>query len=277
MPEMKLAQLTGAETLEVKNYAAAMLGVCRKMNDIIGTQISQILSLNARVIYFPLGKDSVWGFTRIKGSMGDGQNHKPFVVINSSIPIDCQVFAAAHELYHIWKDDKVNLVPADVIDEITNDRNELKANRFAAEFLVEEELLLKELRIYGITSENVSFKDILILSELFCVPYRTMVKRLFEIGFITKTDRNRFLNKNEQEVLIARKRYSLSIPQSDERIVIDNLTELAVDAYENKRITFEKLEYLLNISKLKPIDVGIEKPSNIPFPSDDELDKIMEE
>ena len=224
MPEMKLAQLTGAEALEVKNYAAAMLGVCRKMNDIIGTQIFKILSLNARVIYFPLGKDSVWGFTRIKGSMGDGQNRKPFVVINSSIPIDCQVFAAAHELYHIWKDDKVNLVPADVIDEITNDRNELKANRFAAE-----------------------------------------------------TDRNRFLNKNEQEVLIARKRYSLSIPQSDERIVIDNLTELAVDAYENKRITFEKLEYLLNISKLKPIDVGIEKPSNIPFPSDDELDKIMEE
>ena len=55
MPEIKLAQLTGAEALEVKNYAAAMLGVCRKMNDIIGTQIFQILSLNARVIYFPLG------------------------------------------------------------------------------------------------------------------------------------------------------------------------------------------------------------------------------
>ena len=277
MPEIKLAQLTGAEALEVKNYAAAMLGVCRKMNDIIGTQIFQILSLNARVIYFPLGKDSVWGFTRIKGSMGDGQNHKPFVVINSSIPIDCQVFAAAHELYHIWKDDKVNLVPADVIDEITNDRNELKANRFAAEFLVEEELLLKELRIYGITSENVSFKDILILSELFCVPYRTMVKRLFEIGFITKTDRNRFLNASEQEVMIARKRYALSIPQGDEKIAIDNLTELAVDAYENKRITFEKLEYLLDISNLKPVDVGISESENNPFPSDDELDKIMEE
>ena len=27
---------------------------------------------------------------------------KPFVAINSLIPIDCQVFAAAHELYHIW-------------------------------------------------------------------------------------------------------------------------------------------------------------------------------
>ena len=163
------------------------------------------------------------------------------------------------------------------MDEATNDRNELKANRFAAEFLVEEELLLKELRTYGIASENVSFKDILILSELFCVPYRTMVKRLFEIGFITKTERNRFLNASEDEVSAGRKRYSLSIPQGDEKIVIDNLTELAADAYENNRITFEKLEYLLDISNLKPIDIGISEPFRNPFPSDEELDKIMED
>ncbi|MDD5972573.1 MAG: ImmA/IrrE family metallo-endopeptidase [Spirochaetales bacterium] len=274
---MKTLELTEAEALKVKDYAASKLGVCRKMNDIIGTQIFQILSLHARVIYYPLGKESVWGFTRIKGARGGGQSQKPFVVINSSIPIDCQVFAAAHELYHIWEDDKVDVVPAYVMDDETGDRNELKANRFAAEFLVEEELLIKELRTYGIASDNVSLKDILILSELFCVPYRTMVKRLFEIGFITKTDRNRFLNASEQEVMIARKRYALSIPQGDEKIAIDNLTELAVDAYENKRITFEKLEYLLDISNLKPVDVGISESENNPFPSDDELDKIMEE
>lgn len=277
MIEMKTLELTEAEALKVKDYAASKLGVCRKMNDIIGTQIFQILSLHARVIYYPLGKESVWGFTRIKGTRGGGQSQKPFVVINSSIPIDCQVFAAAHELYHIWEDDKVDVVPAYVMDDETGDRNELKANRFAAEFLVEEELLIKELRTYGIASDNVSLKDILILSELFCVPYRTMVKRLFEIGFITKTDRNRFLNASEQEVMIARKRYALSIPQGDEKIAIDNLTELAVDAYENKRITFEKLEYLLDISNLKPVDVGIAESENNPFPSDDELDKIMEE
>ena len=277
MIEMKTLELTEAEALKVKDYAASKLGVCRKMNDIIGTQIFQILSLHARVIYYPLGKESVWGFTRIKGARGGGQSQKPFVVINSSIPIDCQVFAAAHELYHIWEDDKVDVVPAYVMDDETGDRNELKANRFAAEFLVEEELLIKELRTYGIASDNISLKDILILYELFCVPYRTMVKRLFEIGFITKTDRNRFLNASEQEVMIARKRYALSIPQGDEKIAIDNLTELAVDAYENKRITFEKLEYLLDISNLKPVDVGISESENNPFPSDDELDKIMEE
>ena len=35
---------------------------------------------------------------------------KPFVAINSSIPIDCQVFAAAHELYHIWYEQNPNVL-----------------------------------------------------------------------------------------------------------------------------------------------------------------------
>lgn len=49
---------------------------------------------------------------------------------------------AAHELYHIWFDEKAEIVPADIIEESASDRNELKANRFAAEFLVDKDLLL---------------------------------------------------------------------------------------------------------------------------------------
>ena len=58
---------------------------------------------------------------------------------------------------------------------------------------------------------------------------------------------------------------------------MDNLVELAVNAYEKGLISFEKLEYLLEISKLSPEDLGIEKKTSYSFPSDDELDSIMEE
>ena len=51
MPEIKIPELTEAEAREVKEYAASRLGVCRKMNDVIGIQMFQILSLYARVIY----------------------------------------------------------------------------------------------------------------------------------------------------------------------------------------------------------------------------------
>ena len=63
----------------------------------------------------------------------------------------------------------------------------------------------------------------------------------------------------------------------EERVAIDNLVDLAVSAYELGHITYEKLEYLLRMSKLEPKDIGIEKKAVYGFPSDDELDSIMEE
>ncbi|MBO4262086.1 MAG: ImmA/IrrE family metallo-endopeptidase [Clostridia bacterium] len=277
MTEKKKPELTEAEILKVKEKAAEMLGVCKKQNDIIGQQIFTILSRFARVIYYPLGKDDVWGFTRIKGSSKETQGDKPFVAINSSIPLDCQVFAAAHELYHIRYDEKMDVIPADIIDENVEDRNELKANRFAAEFLVEEDLLLKELRINSIEPAKIEIKDVLGLAFLFSVPFRTMARRLHEVKAISKADEARYLSLTDEEIAAARNRYAVPAPAADGRIAIDNLTDLAVKAYENQRITFEKLEYLLSLSKLSPLDVGIPIPARNSFPSDSELDAIMEE
>ena len=125
------------EVNEIKRYAKEKLGLCRKGNDIIGTQIFSILGLYARVIYYPLGKDAPWGFTRISGSKNDASLEKPFVALNSSIPLDCQVFAAAHELYHIWYEQSPDMLPSDLLNEQNKKTSEKKANRFAAEFLMD--------------------------------------------------------------------------------------------------------------------------------------------
>lgn len=276
MPDIHLPELTESEINEIKEQSAAKLGICKKQNDIIGQQIFSILGLYARVLYYPLGEESVWGFTRIIGTSVKESAGKPFVAINSSIPVDCQVFAAAHELYHIWFDEKAEIVPANIIDESATDRNELKANRFAAEFLVDQDLLIKELKTYSISADSITIKDILHLSALFTVPYRTMVKRLFETGVYTKKERDQFLSKTEAEVLAFRNRFSIPVPQADDRIAIDTLNDLAVNAYEKQLISYEKLEYLLSISKLTPGDIGINELEKNQFPSDDELSEIME-
>ena len=64
-------ELSKSDVNQIKENARAKIGVCRKDNDIIGTQIFPILSLYARVIYYPLGKDAPWGFTRISGAQND--------------------------------------------------------------------------------------------------------------------------------------------------------------------------------------------------------------
>ena len=268
-------ELSSFDISEIKGLAREKLGLCRKGNDIIGTQIFSILSLYARVIYYPLGKDAPWGFTRIDGSSAGSFDGKPFAAINSSIPVDCQVFAAAHELYHIWYEQNPDVLPSDLLINKHNEIDEKKANRFAAEFLVDEQLLRQEIELYRIS--EFAIKSVLTLSALFSVPYRTMTKRLFEIGKISGKEADMLLSESEDSIVKYRKKYSIASPASDERVAIDNLAELTVTAYEKHLITYEKLEYLLEICKLSPEDLGIENDTSYTFPSDDELDSIMED
>ncbi len=283
MPELKqYAQLTSADIAEVQQQALAKLGECRKTQDVIGAQIFSILSLYARVLYYPLGYSGPWGITYMWGMNSDAPTEKPFVAINTSIPVDSQVFAAAHELYHIWYDKKAEAIPASILGEADEhgtlmDISELKANRFAAEFLVDEEMLRQEMRLYSITQQKISMKDILQLAALFTVPYRTMVKRLHEVKAIKLEEREQYLSKTESCIEQLRKRYSFSIPDADERIGIDNLVELAAAIYEQKKISYEKLQYLLSMSNLEPSNIGIAEPQGYTPPSDDELSDIMEE
>jgi len=133
------------------------------------------------------------------------------------------------------------------------------------------------MKLYSIIPGKITIKNILTLASLFTVPYKTMVKRLHEVGAISSEERREYLNKSENAINQLRKRYSIPIPETDNRIVLDNLVELAVSSYEKKQITYEKLEYLLSMSNLKPADVGISEPSLFIPPSDDVLDGIMEE
>ena len=267
--------LNDFEIEEVKKWAREKLGVCRKTSDIIGTQIFSILGLYARVIYYPLGKTAPWGFTRISGSKNDTALEKPFVAINTSIPVDCQVFAAAHELYHIWYEQNPDILPSDLLNEQDKEINEKKANRFAAEFLVDEMMLRQEMDTYKI--KKITVKSALQLADLFTVPYPSMVIRLYETGFIGASDMNTLLSETDDSISKYKKKYAIPSQEPAPRIAMDNLIELAMKAYESNLITYEKLEYLLGLCDLSPEDLGIAKISGNGFPSDEELDSIMEE
>lgn len=274
-------RLTEEEVAEIKRQARAKLGECNKTRDIIGPQIFSILSLYARVLYYPLGKDGPWGITYLAGTENTEFGEKPFVAINTSISVDKQVFAAAHELYHIWFDKKAEAITSSILDNLNgqniDDISEQKASRFAAEFLVDEELLHREMKLYSIMTGNITVKNIFTLANIFTVPYRAMVKRLLEIGAINNEDCNKYLNKSESAIEQLRKRFSIPIPDADGRIALDNLVDLAISAYEKRLILYEKIEYLLSLSKLKPEDIGISKPEVFIPPSDDVLDEIIEE
>lgn len=237
-----------------------------KLNDVLGTQIFNILEKESKVLYYPLEDLKVWGFSEtIKG--------KSFVCINTSLPYEKQVFAAAHELYHLWYGSSGEIMLSDNTDELNSDKEvELWANRFAAEFLVDEQLLLQEMRIYEIDKNNIEIKDIVKLANIFIVPYHTMVRRLCEIGVMKEKNYLKHMSVSDEQADIWKNRLGLSVPVRKEKIGLSNLVDKAMRLYEDKLITYDKLEYLLAFSELTPENMGIKVSHEYQPPTDEELD-----
>lgn len=268
---MNKRKLRKEDIENIKALARERLVAYCKLNDVIGGQIFSILEKENKVLYYPLEDEQVWGFCeKIK--------EKSFVCINTSLPYDKQVFAAAHELYHLWYGDSGEVMLSEDMEEYScNKEIELLANRFAAEFLVNEELLLQEMRIYEIDKEHLEIKDIVRLANLFVVPYHTMVKRLYEIDVLNNREYQKFIECTEKQAEIWQSRLGLTVPVRSSKIGLSNLIDRAMELYESKLITYEKLEYLLEFAELTPGEMGIEKKVDYSQPTDKELDIIMGE
>lgn len=118
-----------------------------------------------------------------------------FVMLNAKIPLSKQIFAAAHELYHIYRyfEDENNaladhgsILTSDILDEAAVVQEDLEANAFAGLFLAPDSALREQIRIYKINKGDITITDILVLVDIFAIPYKAMVIRLYEEELIEK-------------------------------------------------------------------------------------------
>ena len=119
-------------------------------------------------------------------SIEDG-NELVFIGLNTADYFDKQIFAIAHELYHYYTKTGSHLSR---LNDAENNIIEAKANRFAAEFLLPETTLksiildeFKTSKLHTI-SEKAILRFIARLQCTWWLPYRSIVKRLYEIGAI---------------------------------------------------------------------------------------------
>ena len=178
-------------------------------NSIIGENIFNIItnfatkkSIPLEVLGYPFNDDELWAFTlKKKGTI--------FVCINTELPVSKQVFAAAHELYHIYRysknmDDTENsmasLLDSKTADECAASREDVEANAFAALLLVPAQLLHEQISLFNISENDPSVDDILALMDSFGIPYRAIVLRLYECALIKKPKAIELLSIEASEV-----------------------------------------------------------------------------
>lgn len=235
----------------------------RKMNDLgtespIGNTVFDIVEnqYDSLLLLYPLKSKNIAGFTRKQGSITQ-------VFVNSSFDRAFQNFACAHELYHLIdlqerQIDKFIVCNDKDISETMNQDNididELKANYFAASFLLPKDVI--DERFKKIKKINCSREDFILeiikLQSQYEVPFKTILKRLKELNIINNENYIQ-LKAYEDKILDYCKMMDKSVLNSIEELGASsyrkyhtlNVSKMAADVYKNNIISFAKLESII--------------------------------
>lgn len=165
------------------------------------------------------------------------RRHIKFVLLNCDKTAARVRFTGAHELGHAAFNDGAT-VDRDLDPVQQADRPEVRANRFAASFLVPERGLAAAL---GTNREKPDAKKVLELAREFGVSYRMMLFRLQNLRILTPGEREQLLG--EQVPFVAHRFSSRISPRFPPEYI-----ERSLRAYAETRITFERLAELLDKS-----------------------------
>ena len=122
---------------------------------------------------------------------------RAYIILNSNKPLINQIFTAAHEYYHYIMDyQKFRQVPYICDFSALKDVNEMKASRFAAELLLPEEAISREIQDYlclkNMSREKLDFGDyaamIIVLTVKYQIPLKAVIYRFYEEQHIRNID-----------------------------------------------------------------------------------------
>lgn len=158
-------------------------------NPIANDILTILEKLNIILLEFPIASErDKPAFSAMILCSEEGGQSLVFIGLNTADYFDRQTFAICHELYHFYTKTGSHLSRQEgqVLDVV-----EIRANRFAAEFLLPEfvlkNLVFDEFKSYSLA--DIQTKVLLrFIARLHCtwwLPYRSLVRRLREIEAIT--------------------------------------------------------------------------------------------
>lgn len=188
---------------------------------------SLLLKLNVLTIYRPMSEQF--------SGMSLRSGNKRFMLINSNQPKCRQHFTIAHELYHLYIEDKPT--PHNCMVENKKSDSEQCADAFALMFLMPADGVRQLIPDNELLSGIVSFATILRIEHYFSVSHAATLNRLFDLKLIDRNQRELF--KASSIKRIAREYgYDTGLYESgNENLVIGNFGEKAKTLFDQGKIS----------------------------------------
>ena len=258
----------------VRQFSAEYVG-----NSVIKDNIFAVIQNYARkkeialeLLRYPIHDDELWALTFLK-------QDTIFVCVNTALPLCKQFFAAAHELYHIYcyveNADQSYIKNGSMLDSATGDetgrtQEDLEANAFAGLLLMPDQLLHEQILLYGLDKDLVTVDSVLMLMDMFAMPYKAVVLRLFESGNISHQQAEKLLEVGSADVMKRvsltgkAKRWQLDGKGTEsfgtllEKVEYNRQHEYLTESREKEDVAYLtqlKKEYGLDLKKLERLDI----------------------
>lgn len=158
--------------------------------------------IHLEILKYPVHDKDLWAMTFLK-------KQTVFVWVNTELPLCKQFFAAAHELYHIYcytenADQSYlkngSILSSDIADEKGNIQEDLEANAFAGLLMMSDLALLNQMKVFGIDSCKLDVSSVLMLMDLFALPYKATILRLYECHCLNKNEAVNLLSITKEDI-----------------------------------------------------------------------------
>lgn len=193
-----------------------------------------------------------------------------FIGLNTALYFDEQIFALAHEIYHYTtKSGKAYNTDTDEEDKLT----EKKADRFAAELLLPREALRTNVISQFKTTNLNQVSDLRILRFIarlqneWWLPYRSLVLRLQEEGYINQRTSDMLLAINDRDTnsiynkifaSIAPDCYKILNEKTNRTDISGRILEIFIQNYEDGSLNDDEFVELLEMFGKSPKDLGFD-------------------
>jgi Zn-dependent peptidase ImmA (M78 family) len=199
-----MTQLTKRDIIEVRHLAL------EKRKDFgtgpIGENVFKLVrDMGIQLVYHPIPIEAnrTNNFSGLYAAFRHQDGYFRFIGLNTSEYLDKQIFILAHELYHHWEESQMK-VCRNLED--PNEVGELKANLFAAEFLLPTIKLEEEILKATNNDDNLKqmeHKNLLrFIAHLHCdyrLPYKAIIRSLKDIDAITDDQYQQLLNERYRD------------------------------------------------------------------------------
>lgn len=215
--DFNTASLSADEIADIKrlvrekrvDYALAPMGA-----GVFNWILKQDKNIRFELVHFESGKIDGMLYIPTSGK------ERAYIILNSNKPLINQIFTAAHEYYHYVKDYQRFKEKPYICDfNMLKDVNEMMACRFAAEMLLPEEALSREVQDFSRAMAISDMKDMdfncfavlaIFLTVKYQMPLKAVIYRLAEEHYMDDIEKYienyEFIKKVLQEIKIFEKR-----------------------------------------------------------------------